>query len=87
MCSGCEGRQTSEPDPDGTNATVRFVNVEGGCWVLVSENGTTFEPTSLPADYQKDGLGVRFAYQARNDVGSYCMVGGEIVEISSIATR
>jgi hypothetical protein len=87
MATGCEGRQVSEPDPEGTNATVRFVNVEGGCWVLVSESGTTFEPTALPAGYQQDGLSVRFAYQARNDVGSFCMVGGEIVEITSIATR
>jgi hypothetical protein len=87
MGSGCEGRDVSEPDPEGTNAKVRFVNVEGGCWVLVSESGKTFEPTALPAGYQKDGLDVRFAYQARNDVGSYCMVGGEIVEITSIAPR
>lgn len=85
--SGCEGRDVSEPNPAGTNAKVRFVNVEGGCWVLVSESGTTFEPTALPAGYRKDGLDVRFAYQTRNDVGSYCMVGGEIVEITSIATR
>ena len=85
--SACDGRDVSDPDPLGTNAKVRFVNVEGGCWVLIAENGYTFEPTALPPGYKHDGLSVRFSYQPRNDAGSFCMVGGEIVEITSIETR
>ena len=87
LAAACEGRAVSDPDPQGTNATVRFVSVEGGCWILVSENGATFEPTVLPEDFRQDGLSVRFAYQPRHDAGSFCMVGGEIVEITSIEAR
>lgn len=87
LAAACDGRDVNDPDPLGTNATVRFVNVEGGCWILVAENGVTFEPVTLPDSYRQDGLDVRFAYQPRNDAGSYCMVGGEIVEVTSIETR
>jgi hypothetical protein len=87
LAFGCDGRDVSDPDPLGTDATVRFVGVEGGCWILVAENGSTFEPIALPDAYREDGLHIRFAYQARHDAGSRCLVGGEIVEITSIETR
>ena len=85
--TACGPHDVGDPDPDGTEATVRYLNVEGGCWVLVTPSGKTFEPTVIPAGYQQDGLEVRFAYQVRNDAGSFCMVGGEIVEITAISTR
>ena len=34
-----------------TNATVRYVGLEGGCWALETAGGT-YSPTSLPTQLQ-----------------------------------
>lgn len=38
--------------------TVRHTEVEGGVYTIRSDDGTTYDPTNLPAAFQKDGLAV-----------------------------
>jgi len=72
--------------PGRISATVRFVNVEGGCWVLSTDAGKRYEPIGLPAAFRQDGLRVSVTIRSRPDAGSFCMVG-EIVELTSISAR
>jgi hypothetical protein len=68
-----------------TDATVQFVNVEGGCWVLATPGGR-YQPVSLPSEFQVDGKLVRVSLRAAPDVMSICMVA-PIVRVDSISAR
>ena len=73
-------------DPDfEDDGVVRFVEVEGGCWVI-DAGEVTLEPTNLTQEFQVDGLPVYFEAEERPDLASYCQVG-QIVELKSIRVR
>jgi hypothetical protein len=69
------------PDLDQVG-TVRFIEIEGGCWVIETSDAT-YEPINLPAELRVDGLGVAFEATVRDDLASICMVG-QIVELLRI---
>ena len=72
-------------DPGDVNASIRFLNLEGGCWTLAVER-THYLPLNLPAEFKQDGLPVRVEFRERRDYGSVCQVG-PVVEILSIHAR
>ncbi len=67
-----------------TNATVRFVSLEGGCWALETAAGT-YEPTSLPAPFRTDGLPV-YVVARGAPLLSVCQIG-PLVTLDTIRTR
>jgi len=70
----------------GANATVQFIPIEGGCWVLEPDAGGRYEPINLPARYQIDGLRVYVRFSEAHNVGSVCMVG-TLVTIDEIRSQ
>ncbi|HJS42847.1 MAG TPA: PKD domain-containing protein [Gemmatimonadales bacterium] len=74
------------PDTPGVNATVRFLNLEGGCWTIAQDESTHYLPLNLAPHFKRDGLTVRVDFVHRNDYVSACMVGPTI-EIRSISER
>jgi len=46
--------------------TIRYVDLEGGFYGLVAEDGTKYDPMSLPDSLQVDGLHVRFRGTEKN---------------------
>ena len=69
LTGGCN---VLDPDLDGLG-TVRFVEVEGGCWGI--ETAEEFlEPTNLPAEFRVDGLRVIFEADG-TDFASTCQIG------------
>ncbi len=77
---GCGSDDATEPSLVGV---VRFVDVEGGCWTIVS-GSETYEPIELDDEFQVDGLEVAFDVEERADLASTCMVG-TLVEVTDIA--
>ena len=71
----------TEPDFE-SEGTVRFVDVEGGCWIIDTAD-ERLEPIDLPADFRVDGLRVFFEANERSDLASICQVG-RIVELDFI---
>ena len=65
-----------------TNATIRFVDMEGGCWALVTIAGK-YEPVGLPVEFRKDNLAVYAVVHGANNVGSVCQMA-PLVTIDSI---
>lgn len=61
------------PDVEQTG-TVKYVAVEGGCWVIETAD-ETYEPINLPEALQTDGLAVSFEAEVREDLASICQVG------------
>lgn len=67
-------------------ATVRFIPIEGGCWVLRVNESLQYEPLGLPVAFRVDGLDVRALLTLRDDLSSICMVG-RIAEVLDIERR
>jgi len=68
------------------NATVEFLNLEGGCWTIAPSEHVYYLPLNLPDQFRQDGLKVRVELLRRDDYGSVCMVGS-VVQILSIHAR
>ena len=93
-CASAGGEAWTEVMPSPPEAgqllrmtgTVRRVELEGGVWVVRDSAGTTFNPTNLPAAFQREGLAVEVEARRRDDMASIGMVG-PIVEIIRIRSR
>jgi len=85
------GRGKAEPgvvshtDTISVTGTIQFFSLEGGFFAIRGDDGKTYDPVNLPAQYRKDGIRVRFTGQLRPDLVGVHMVG-PIVEIVTIET-
>lgn len=68
-----------------TEATVRLLPVEGGCWVLSTATGR-YQPVNLPDEYKTDGKAVRVVMRGATEMMSICQVG-PLVHVDSISAR
>lgn len=68
-----------------TDAVVRYVGLEGGCWSLDTPQGS-YGPAGLPTQYRVDGLPVYVVMRADTGVISLCMMG-PLVSLDSIRAR
>lgn len=67
---------------EGTG-TIRYVDLEGGFYGIVDEDGAQYDPINLDDAYKEDGLRVHFLAETRDDVMSVRM-WGTVVEIIAI---
>ena len=87
VVSGCSQAGSGETliiDGNGsTLAIVSFIDLEGGFYGIITDEGERHEPVNLHVDYQVDGLRIRYKYNTLQDVASYRMWGTpiEILEI------
>lgn len=61
--------------------TVEFVEIEGGCWTIRTDD-RRFQPTNLAPAFREDGLRVAFRGEVRDDLAGFCP--GEFIELRSI---
>ena len=89
---GCAGenphllQDRNDPGAFEIRGTVVFRDLEGGFFIIESDDGKTYEPLDLPVAYQKDGMKVTATVCVRNDVASIRMAG-DIIEILEITAR
>lgn len=57
--------------------------IQGGVWLIRSDNGTTYEPLNLLASFQEDGLRVRIRGVIRTDLASLVQAG-PILDIRTV---
>lgn len=62
--------------------TVKYSNLEGGNWQLMSSSGSTYLPISMPSEMRRPGLKVKCRLSPQKDVSSIYMTG-EVVKIVS----
>ena len=75
-----------EKEPERVKATgiVTFVGLEGGFWGIKGDDGKKYDPgESLPKEFRKDGLKVRFEATVEKGVASFHM-WGTIIKIQKI---
>lgn len=68
-----------------TAGTVRYVDLEGGGWVIDTPDGT-FQPTNLDEAYRVNGQRVAVTLRPRSDMASTLQVG-QIADIVRIEKR
>jgi hypothetical protein len=86
--TGCSAESSVSVVGDSVagDGAVRFYTIEGGFYAIRGDDGITYEPDSLPAEFEHDSLPVRFTGRIRRDVGSFRMVG-PVIELTHIERR
>ena len=66
------------------SGTVTYVDLEGGFYGIVADDGTRYLPQNLPEEFAQDGLEVSFTAKVLEDVATIQQWGTpiEIIEIS-----
>lgn len=82
-CSSQVGSADDDPEPE-LSAVVRYLSIEGGCWVLETAQGR-LQPVGLPASYLQDELRVRVRVRRLEGQMSTCQVGSA-VEVLHVRT-
>ena len=67
--------------------TMVYETVEGGFYVIESDDGIVYDPLGLPGEFKVDGLRVRFTLRLAHDAVSFHGVGYivEIVDLERLA--
>ena len=92
---GCTGDPNQNVEPQNPyleseiiygKGTIKFINLEGGFFGIVGEDGKKFDPIDLNDKFKQDGLRVRFKLKLTSDVLTIRMWGTpvEIVEIEKL---
>jgi inhibitor of cysteine peptidase len=63
--------------------TIVWLDLEGGFWGIIGDDGEHYDPINLDSDFQDEDLRVYFEAKIRTDLGSFHM-WGKIVEILKI---
>jgi hypothetical protein len=66
--------------------TIVYVSLEGGFYGIKGDDGKAYDPLNLPAEYQENGLRVRFEAKELKNLASFHMWGVivTIVHIQSL---
>jgi hypothetical protein len=64
----CSHHDATPADPNVISATgvVQHQDIEGGFFGLLADDGTKYDPGTLPYEFQKDGLRVKFTARKTN---------------------
>lgn len=76
-------RQNTAGDLVEGTGTINHIELEGGFYGIVTDDGRQFDPVDLEESFKEDGLRVRFRAQTVEGVASIHM-WGTLVEIISI---
>jgi len=63
--------------------TIVFLTFEGGFYGIKADDGKSYDPVNLPAEFRKEGLRVRFEAKELKNQASFHMWGA-IIEIVHI---
>lgn len=65
--------------------TVQKLEIEGGCWIVVTDKGERLEPVNLGAEFLRPGL--RIAFESRSFAGGTICMAGRPVEVFRVVRR
>ena len=66
--------------------TVHYSDVEGGVYTIRTDDGVSYDPTNLPAEFKKEGLTVEAESRKQDAMAGIHQVG-PIVTLTRIRTR
>lgn len=87
ICLSCTAAKTSTEYPADSfviEGTMEFLNIETGCWLVVTKSGTRYEPAGEDLSILwHDGLPVTLRVRQMKEVASVCQAG-TVVEVFQI---
>ena len=84
LSQAADDSKKKEPERVKATGTVTQVELEGSLWGIKANDGKQYDPLdSLPKEFRKDGLKVRFEATVENGVASFHM-WGKIIKIDKI---
>lgn len=69
------------------DAVVRFIDIEGGCWVLELSSGQRVQPLGLPKDLYRDGLAISVQLEHAESTLTTCQTGIPMRVVSAEVRR
>jgi len=63
--------------------TIQYINLEGGFYGIVDDDGNKYDPVNLQNEFQEDGLRVKFSFKVLTDTASMHM-WGTLIELTDI---
>lgn len=84
--TGCAGNTAVAQDAITITGQVTYVDLEGGFYGIVADDGRHFDPMNLPADMQVDGLAITATLEPQTEVLSFRM-WGKIVNVIEITPQ
>jgi len=86
--AGClnMGKGGDDEDIVSGTGTIKFIDLEGGFYGIIGDDGKYYDPINLSQDFQVDGLRVRFEAKIRDDIFGIHMWGTpiEILKIEKL---
>lgn len=78
--------EKNDEDIISKNGTVRFIDLEGGFYGIITESGEKYIPMDMDKNFEQDGLEVNFRAKEAKDVVGIHMWGRyiEIIEMKPI---
>jgi hypothetical protein len=67
---------------DVMTGTVEFLDIEGGCWIIRTDDGRALSPSPLPARLRQNGLRVKFTASPDHGRITACMAGEPVTILS-----
>lgn len=86
LCVAWAGYACGGGNMVGGEGTVQYLDIEGGFYGIVADDGSNYDPINLSsdfADFQEDGLRVTFEGKVRDDLDSIHM-WGTIIELTAV---
>jgi hypothetical protein len=59
-CSTVQKTNINHKADQFISGTIKYIDLEGGFYGIIAEDGTRFNPENLPEKFRSDGLRVRF---------------------------
>src|SRR5664280_2940728 len=63
--------------------TVKYINLEGGFWGILSEEGKNYDPINLAEEFKQEGQRVQVKAVVKDRVGIH--MWGTIIEVTAIS--
>ncbi|MCK9307604.1 MAG: DUF333 domain-containing protein [Methanoculleus sp.] len=72
VACGCMafGEEDTQADHISGNGTVTYVDLEGGFYGIIADDGERYLPADLPAEFQEDGLRVTFVVDIASETAT-----------------
>ena len=84
--SGCSPKtQVKDQAFDGMiiTGTVKYVELEGGLYGIISDDGNKYDPVNLASEYRKNGLRIKAGVSVQKNMTSIHM-WGTLIRINQI---
>lgn len=86
-CNNMTNGDNPENDITDFQATVRYIDLEGGFWGFISADGSRYLPVKLEEKYRKDGLNVSVKARILKDTADFRMWGSQVKILEIKATK